>query len=293
MVAAPCVDVGVVTWNTAELTASALRKLLEADDHGVVGSVLVHDNASTDGTPELLAEEVPEAEVEVCAANLGFAAGVNRLIQRSTSPWLLLVNSDAWPEEGALSALVAAGERLAGAAAIAPRLAGPDGAVEESTHPFPSVGVAAASALGLRRLVQWDHDEARCVDWAMGAVLLLRRAALEDVGGFDERYFMYSEDMDWCLRARRRGWDIWYEPSSTFTHVGNASGVQRFGGERDRVVIANACRFYSSTHGRASTALWRMLNAVGTARLSVTCRIRGDREAAAAWRSQAGAYLGR
>src|SRR5438874_10878189 len=99
------VDVFVVTWNTAELTVEALRRLLDSDQ-GCSLRLLVRDNGSSDGTPELLKERVPEAEVDAGSENLGFAAGVNTLLGRSSAPWILLLNSDAWPEPGAIGRLV-------------------------------------------------------------------------------------------------------------------------------------------------------------------------------------------
>src|SRR5437763_12989581 len=101
----PRVDVGVVTWNTRDLTVRALRSLLDSDQ-GCDVRLLVHDNASSDDTASALRAEVPESDVEVAADNLGFAAGVNRLIARSDAPWFMTLNSDAWPEPGAIRRLV-------------------------------------------------------------------------------------------------------------------------------------------------------------------------------------------
>src|SRR5260221_7301807 len=150
------VDVCVVTWNTAELTAEALRRLMDSDQ-GAALRLLVRDNASTDGTSDLLRERVPEAEVDAGSENLGFAAGVNTLLARSTAPWILLLNSDAWPEPGAIGRLVEAGRAHPRAAAVAPRLERPDGTLEHSTHPFPSVRVAATLAFARKRI---SHERA-------------------------------------------------------------------------------------------------------------------------------------
>src|SRR6266540_2305880 len=103
--ARPTVDVGVVSWNTGELTAAALRRTLDFDQ-GCDLRLLVHDNGSTDGTVAILTRLVPEAEIEAGRTNLGFAAGANRLLARSDADWFFLLNSDAWPEPGAIATLV-------------------------------------------------------------------------------------------------------------------------------------------------------------------------------------------
>lgn len=297
------VDVGVVTWNTAELTTEALRRLAESDQ-GVPLRLLVHDNASVDGTPDMVRRAVPDAEVEVSDANLGFAAGMNRLIARSRAPWFLALNSDAWPEPGAIGALLDTAMASAKVAAVAPRLERPDGTLEHSTHPFPSLRVALVDAAGRRWLPRarrerwllegsWSHDRRRSVDWAVGAALLLSRAAIEDIGGFDERYFMYVEDLDWCWRASRHGWDVVFEPGAVVRHVGNVSGRRRFGAGRVALETANLYDFYRRTHGRWATSTYRAANLVAARRQQAAARRRGDGGAEQYWRTVARAHLGR
>jgi N-acetylglucosaminyl-diphospho-decaprenol L-rhamnosyltransferase len=266
----PHVDVGVVTWNTRDLTVRALRRLLDTDQ-GAVLRLLVHDNGSHDGTVEAIRELVPEADVVAGADNLGFAAAVNRLFGRARAPWFLMLNSDAWPTAGAVGRLVAAAERHPRAAVVAPRLERPDGELEHSTHPFPSASVALASALRLRNSWAerhalhgaWPHDREREVDWAVGAALLLRREAIEEIGALDESFFMYVEDLEWCHRARSRGWEVWFTPDSVVVHVGNASGEQKYGAARTAAWTANTYRFYRRHHGVAGTAAYRAANASG------------------------------
>ena len=295
------VDVIVVTWNTAELTASALRSLLDSDQ-GVPIRVLVHDNGSDDGTADALARSVPEADVERGTANLGFAAGVNRALRRSTAPWVFLLNSDAWPEPGAIGALVAAAERNPNAAAVAPRIERPDGTLEHSTHPFPSVRLAWLLATRNGRIAPergeelmlegwWKHDRARRIDWAVGAALLIRREALDDVGGLDERFFMYTEDVEWAWRARRRGWEIVFEPSAVVRHVGNASGEKRYGGARTRAYLKNTYRFFAREHGIASSVAYRAGNLVGCVRLYARAKRAKDQQRARFWRDHIVAAL--
>ena len=273
---------------------NALRRLLDHDS-GCDIHLLVHDNGSTDGTPEAVARHVPEAELHVGDENLGFAGGMNTLLRRSDAPWFLALNSDAWPEPGAVAALVAVGERLPRAAAIAPRLQRPDGSVEHSTHRFPSLRISAMTALGGYRwwapkmgddqllAGAWHHDQPRLVDWAVGAALLMRRAAIDEVGPFDERYFMYVEDLEWCWRVRRAGWEIAFEPTAVVRHIGNASGAQQFGRARTAEYMRNTYDFYRRRHGSLSTVAFRVLNLIGAARLYLLARVRGDAAQVGSW----------
>lgn len=289
------VDVGVVTWNTADLTVRALRRLLDGDQ-GVELRLLVRDNGSADGTPERLRTEVPEAEVDAGSENLGFAGGMNTLLARSDAPWFLPLNSDAWPRPGAIRQLVDTAMANPQAAAVVPRLERPDGELEHSTHPFPSLPVAATMAVGAERWLPtrladhmmlepaWDHRREREVDWAVGAALLMRRRAIDDVGGFDEQFFMYAEDLAWCHRAARRGWRIRFDPVAVVVHVGNASGRQRYGGRRTRAYLENTHRWYLREHGPARSMAYRLLCAAGALRHERSARRRGDRATADFWR---------
>ncbi len=291
---APAADVCVVTWNTAELTATSLRRLLDSDQ-GCVMRLLVRDNGSSDGTVGALRARVPEAEVDAGAENLGFAGGVNTLLRRSKAPWIFLLNSDAWPDPGAIGLLIEAAGRHPRAAAVAARLERPDGTLEHSTLPFPSVRLAATMAFGRKRLSParadelmledaWAHDRPRRVDWAVGAALLLRRAAVDDVGPLDERFFMYAEDLEWCWRAAGKGWEIWFEPAAVVRHIGNASGEKRFGDRRTRAYMDNTYAFYARAHGTAAAIAYRALNLAGIGMRYLSARRARDRGLAAYWR---------
>lgn len=298
----PRVDVGVVTYNTRDLTVRALRRLLDANA-GCRLRLLVRDNASSDGTADAVAATFPEAEVDAGGENLGFAAGVNTLLARSDAPWFLALNSDAWPEPGAVLNLVRAAESSPRAAAVAPRLERPDGTLEHSTHPFPSLEVAAATATGLYARIaprraeemmlwgRWMHDRPRSVDWAVGAALLLRRKAVDEIGGFDEAFFMYVEDLEWAWRAQQAGWEIRFEPEAVVRHVGNASGAGAYGRRRTATYLDNTYRFYRRHHGPVSTAAYRALNLAGSARLYLRCRLERDHGSATFWADHVRAHL--
>lgn len=297
----PEVDVAIVTWNTADHTPAALRALLDSEQ-GCRIRLYVRDNASSDGTVDAVRAAVSEAEVDV-GDNIGFGAGMNTIFRRSSAPWIFLLNPDAWPTPGAIGRLVESAERHPRAAAVAPRLEGADGTLQHSTHPFPSLRVAANVAFRWERMSRkqaddmmlegsWAHDREREVDWAIGASLLLRRSALERIGGFDESFFMYVEDLEWCWRAHKLGWEIWFEPSAVVTHVGNVSGEKRYGTLRRRTFFINEIRFYRREHGRARGAAWWAINLAGSGVRLAGALLKGNREQAQHWRSYARDLVG-
>jgi len=285
--AGPHVDVCVLTWNTRDLSLPLLQKLLDSDQ-GVPFRVLVRDNGSTDGTAEAIARDLPAVDLEAGVDNLGFAAGMNRLFARSRAPYVFCLNSDACPEPGTLRTLVSVAQRLAGLAAVAPRLVRPDGSLEHSTWPFPSLALSALFASGARELLPlravdrlmldpgWRHDRPRWVGWAVGAALLIPRSTLDRVGGFDESFFMYGEDADWCWRARERGLGIWFEPSASVCHVGSVSAERRYRGEVTARKVAATIRLIRGHRGPAAAAAFRGLELATAARLWARARRQGD-----------------
>jgi GT2 family glycosyltransferase len=247
--------------------------------------LVVHDNASTDGTVAAIRAAFPDADVTAGASNLGFAGGVNRALARTTAPWVLLLNSDAWPEPGAIDELIACAARHPGAAVVAPKLLRPDGALEPSTWPLPSARTAASSALRPLRYV-WPHDQERAVGWAVGAAWLVRRDALTAIGRLDDSLFMYAEDLDWCWRAHEAGWEVWFTPDAVVRHVGNASGEQRFGDERAGAWINNSIRVYRKHRSRPAALIWQGLNSIGARLARRRAAHAGKAELAARWQAQ-------
>ena len=298
----PRVDVGVVTYGTRDVTVKALRHLFD-EDHGCDLRVLVHDNASPDGTAAAVRADVPEADLVASTENLGFGAGHNRILARSDAPWYLCLNSDAWPEPGAIATLVRTAINNPNAACVAPRLERPDGALDYSVAPFPSLEVALRCAVGYqhfgRRRAEeltlpgaWQYDTARPVDWTIAACWLMRREAINAIGGFDERFFMYAEDLEWCWRAQDHGWEVRFDPKAVVRHIGGASTGAVYGDRRERTWMANTHRLLARRRGRAYTAAFQALNALGSARLWALARLRRDHAAAARWKAAVPAHLG-
>jgi GT2 family glycosyltransferase len=167
--------------------------------------------------------------------NRGFAAAVNQAIQRSAADYVILVNPDVVEVRGIFGAIAEILDRDPNAAAVGIRLENEDGALQDSCRRSPGVFdfVAESVALSRRvprwrrprrfRMLDWEYDEQRVVDAASGALLVLRRAALEAVGPFDERFFVYGEELDWLVRAKRAGWRTYFTPDVCAVHVGGGS----------------------------------------------------------------------
>jgi N-acetylglucosaminyl-diphospho-decaprenol L-rhamnosyltransferase len=234
------ITAAVVSWNTRELLDRCLESMRPEAESGRLAAWVV-DNASADGSAELVRERHPWAELIASEENLGFGRAVNLVAERTSSDWLLIANADVALRPGALDALRAAGERDPRAGAIAPRLVLPDGSTQHSVFAFPTLPFALVlntGAFHLSRelgdrfalLDRWDHTRARRVPWAVAACLLVRRAAWDEAGGFDERQWMYAEDLDLGWKLREAGWATRYEPGAVVDHESAAATTQAFGG---------------------------------------------------------------
>lgn len=267
------IAVAVVSWNTRELLRRCLTSLA-ADAHSGLAEVWVVDNASSDGSADLVAAEFPWARLEARADNLGFGRAANLVASRTHSPWVAAANADLEFEEGALSALLAAGDRDPSSGSVAPRLVLPSGETQHSVHPFPGARLALAYNLGLARVIPglgdrlalegyWDADRARYVDWAHGALLLVRRAAFAEVGLFDERQWMYAEDLDLGWRLARGGWRTRYEPRARVRHEVSAAARKAFAEDRHARHIAAAYTWMARRRGISSAWVYAALNVAG------------------------------
>jgi N-acetylglucosaminyl-diphospho-decaprenol L-rhamnosyltransferase len=217
----------VVTYDALPWIESCLDSLAGVE-------TVVVDNGSSDGTVAFVRERYPAVRL-VESENRGLGAGWNIGIRETTSSHVLLLNADAWMTEGSLDRLVDFAETQPRAAVVGPRLLNPDGTLQRSVRGYPSVWRLATEYLFLRKLAPrssalnafyaggFDHDEVRSVEVVMGASMLLRRGAIEDVGECDEDYFLFSEETDWCFRFREAGWDVVFFPGAECVHVRGAS----------------------------------------------------------------------
>jgi GT2 family glycosyltransferase len=225
--AEPDLSVAVVTYNGREQALATLRSAL-ANAGPIAVEWFVADSGSSDGTPDAIAGELPAVTV-LRGENLGFAHGNNVVLDQARGRYVLLLNPDVEIASGTLAELVAAlDERPAvGAASVIQR--GTAGHMLPSIRRFPTPlrglaeAVCAARLPWLRHLQEHDQDldsyaDDRSADWVCGAFLIVRREAIADAGLLDERFFLYCEEVDWCLRIRGAGWDVRHLPVMEITH---------------------------------------------------------------------------
>jgi GT2 family glycosyltransferase len=244
----------IVNWNGGEL----LHRCLESIDNfppSVSYEVVVVDNASTDGTREWL--ESQNVRLIKNENNVGFGQANNIAFRETIQPLLFLLNSDAEVQAGTIDALIETIESNQKWGVVGPRLHNPDGTLQASvwrnpTTPFETL----ANAFRLYKLMpkrmranlllgyHWDHTHRRSASLLSGAALLVKREVIEDVGGFEERFHMYGEDTEWCLRIVRGGWVMMFEPRAIAIHHGGASSKKRWTDlEKRREVYLSFFRF--------------------------------------------------
>ena len=253
------VSVVVVTYNA--------RPWIERCLESVRGhETVVVDHESGDGTAAFVRERFPEVEV-VEEENRGLAYGWNTGTARTSGRYVLLLNADAWMHEGALDALVAFADAHPHAAVVAPRLSNPDGTLQRSVRGFPTLWRIATEYLFLRKLAPrtralnafyaggFDHDAPREAEWIMGAVWLVRREAIEEVGPADDGFFLFSEETDWAYRFHRAGWEVWFVPEGGATHVYGGSHGGRMLAENVRSQLRFLTKHRGAGYARAARVI--------------------------------------
>lgn len=254
----------IVNWNTRDLLAQCLESIV----HHPSSIIYVVDNASTDGSAAMLWERFPGVQLIASEKNLGFAGGNNlalrRLLAKAQTGPILLLNPDTVVRPGALEALAEFMAAQPGCGAAGARLLNPDGSLQVSCHPFPSLFRELWRLFHLDKLYplscyppsKWETARPQAVDSVQGAALLLRREALTQAGLFDEAYFMYSEEVDLCRRIKAAGWEISWVPAAEVIHYGGQSTRQA-----ERAMFLQLYRskliYFRLRHGPASARLYK------------------------------------
>lgn len=228
------VTIAVINWNTRELLSSCLKSLIAAEPL-INYEIRVIDNHSTDGSPQMVARDFPEVELVENAGNLGFSAAANQALRQSAAKYVLIMNSDTEVDHEAIDILLDFADHHDDAGAVGPALFNPDGSTQITGRNFPSFWDATMHAfLGVfwhnnpwsvrYKMLDWDRKTERLVDWVSGAAMFIRREAAKEVNFFDERFFMYVEDLDFCYRLRKQGWQVFFCPQAkVMHHIGKSS----------------------------------------------------------------------
>lgn len=258
------VDVVVVCWNDKEKITTALDSvfaLSEVRDDPAFANVVVSDNGSADGSREFITGRYRgRVQIVENGANLGFGAACNRAFAATTSAYIFLLNPDAEIKDRALANIVDFMERHPRCGIAGSRIYNQDGSIQESCGEFDTwLGAyLRSSAWGkwpfLQRfangasLRSWDYASERRVDLAIGAALAIRRALLDAIGPFDERFFLYHEEVDYAKRAAAAGWETWYVPSSQAVHEGMGSARGQYSVEGRKQTSRR--KYWIKHHGR-------------------------------------------
>jgi hypothetical protein len=240
--------------------------------------IIVVDNASSDGSADMVSTEFPGVKLRRNPENLGFGLACNQGMNLASRETVLLLNSDAWLESDSLAGLVRRLRERPDVGIAGPRLLHEDGTLQPSAYRFESLGLRILEELAIYKSLPrsrqadlllggyWAHDSEREVDWLVGACLLMRRAVFEQTGGFDSSIFLYGEEEELCWRTRRAGWQVLFSPIAEVTHVGHESARQLLGDEgRLHRCLAASDQLVARWHGPAVARLaggTRVLGAV-------------------------------
>jgi GT2 family glycosyltransferase len=256
----------IVNWNVRDLLRQCLRSI-DAGRGELEVEVIVVDSASADDSVAMVQSEFPWVRLIACDENVGFPRGNNIGLAQARGDYLLLLNPDTVVLDDALTVMMAYLAAHPAVGVVGPQLLNPDGTVQSSRRRFPTLATGFFESTWLQGLapgvlrryyaLDLPDDATAEVDWLVGACFMAPREVYERVGGLDESYFMYSEELDWCRRIVVAGWRVVYHPAArVIHHVGQSS---------DQAVTARhvnfqraKLRYYRKYHGRAAAGALRL-----------------------------------
>jgi GT2 family glycosyltransferase len=292
----------IVSWNTRELLRACLSSVFK-NAANLKLEVFVVDNASTDGSPAMVRESFPQVQMIQNGQNVGFAAANNQAFPKCSSEFVLLLNSDTIVVGDALQTLVNFVRAHPEAGAIGPRLLHPRLQLRvlgcgyqptlwhEFNHQFGLSQLFPHSNLfrGVHLFTNIHDDRAREVEWISGACLLARKSVIQNVGGLDERFFMYAEDMEWCRRMIEAGWKLYSVPEAIVEHHLSASTKQRDDAALISVTAGRSYFAYAQKPSRLKLLLYDVVCTCGNLLRTIVFFARSlfDTSHSKMWRSRA------
>ncbi|HEY4690056.1 MAG TPA: glycosyltransferase family 2 protein [Anaerolineae bacterium] len=286
---APDVSIIILSWNTLSLLANCLRSIPQG-----IGTldveILVVDNGSSDGSQEMVRQQFPHVCLIENGQNLGFARANNQAMAASHGRYVLLLNSDTIVQPKAIEAMVACADADSTIGVVGAQLLNADGSFQASHTRFPTLWheFLILSRLGRLWYGSWypshgpgQSQQPADADYVEGACLLARREAVTQVGGLDEGYFMYAEEVDWCFNMRRAGWRVAYVPQARIIHL--SGGSSKSSTRREALLYRGRVRFFRKNHGSWRAAILKAMIYASTAIKLVWHRLRRGR-AVVGWR---------
>jgi GT2 family glycosyltransferase len=260
----PDVSVVIVSWNTADTLVDCLRSIV-SDRTAPSCEIIVVDNASSDGSVDILRRDFRQVMVIANTDNKGFAAANNQGLRVAHGRHLVLLNPDTVVRPGALASLVAFMDAHADAGIAGPHLLNVDGSTQPSGRPTPTVSTELRDIFGIHHLTrgerfwgrQRDLSWPQTVDSVSGACLLIRREAMDAIGLLDEGFFMYFEETDWCVRAWQQGWKVYYVPQAEVVHYTMGSTGRRVEPFLIRAYFNSRMHYFSKHYGIVSCGVLR------------------------------------
>jgi len=267
----------IVNWNTQDILTECLHSIFASRTNNYY-EVWVVDNGSTDGSVQMIKEGYPQVELIANKENVGFAHANNQAINQSSGEYVMLLNPDTVIQKDVIETLVNYLDQKPGVGAVGPRLLNPDGTLQESSYPEPTLLRELWRMFHLDRFYyfaeypmdSWSLDRAREVDVLMGACFLIRRKALDQVGLLDEKFFIYSEEVDLCTRIRNYGWRLFWNPLVKVVHYGGQS-TQQVQQEMFLHLYQGKIQYFRKHHSTVEVWLYKFILFMATvARLALT-----------------------
>ena len=260
-------SVVVLSWNVRDLLRECLKSVVR--DGGLATEIIVVDNASDDGSVEMVRAEFPDVRLIANATNRGYAGGNNDGIAAAVGRYVMILNPDTVTQGNALAAMVAYADAHPDVGVVGPQLLNPDGSAQSSRRRFPTLMTALFESTWLQPLaprgvlrhyymLDQSDDETQEVDWVTGACFLVRREAIQQVGGLDESFFMYSEELDWCRRIKQAGWQVVYLPTAQVVHYVGKSSDQVVA-QRHIYFQTSKVRYLRKHHGKLAAGVLRVV----------------------------------
>jgi len=259
------ISIIIVNWNTRELLVDCIESIYASPPEGEF-DIWIVDNYSSDGSPAMIRESYPDVNFIENDENVGFGKANNQALRKSQGDYVLLLNPDTVVKTNAISELINFLDNNPDAGIAGARLINPDGTLQISAFPFPTLFrefwrmfyLDSVVYLSNYPMKNWNKDQAREVDTLLGACMLIRREAINQFGLFDEEYFIYSEEVDLCVRLKKGGWRLYWVPGAVVIHFAGKS-IQQVSEEMFLRLYEGKVLYFRKHHSKLSVFVYKLI----------------------------------